>query len=83
MIELDFSKADPEPETEATNDDEPPHRPAPEPQPGLAFTSVFGVVLGLVLLTLFAGPSLDYTRKTAAQLFAPEQYISAVLGRED
>lgn len=50
--------------------------------PGLAFTSVFGLVLGLVLLTLFAGPALDYTTKTAEQLFEPQQYISAVLGRE-
>ncbi|SDW60407.1 multisubunit potassium/proton antiporter, PhaD subunit [Ruegeria halocynthiae] len=56
---------------------------APEPHPGLAFTSVFGVVLGLVLLTLFAGPALEYTSKTAEQLFTPDIYISAVLGREE
>ncbi|MCA0906015.1 monovalent cation/H+ antiporter subunit D [Ruegeria marisrubri] len=56
---------------------------APEPQPGLAFTAVFGAVAGLILLTLFAGPALEYTSKTAEQLFTPENYISAVLGREE
>ncbi len=56
---------------------------APEPYPGLAFTSVFGAVLGLVLLTLFAGPALEYAGGTAAQLFTPDDYISAVLGGEE
>ncbi|MTI03873.1 monovalent cation/H+ antiporter subunit D [Roseibium sp. RKSG952] len=70
-------------EHDPENDEEIPYLPAPEPQPGLAFTSVFGAVLGLVLLTLFAGPALEYTSKTAEQLFTPEQYISAVLGREE
>ena len=70
-------------EHDPENDEEIPYQPAPEPQPGLAFTSVFGAVLGLVLLTLFAGPALEYTSKTAEQLFTPEQYISAVLGREE
>ena len=58
-------------------------QPAPEPLPGLAFTAVFGSVAGLVLLTLFAGPALEYTSKTAQQLFTPENYISAVLGGEE
>ena len=56
---------------------------APEPQPGLAFTSVCGLVAGLILLTIFAGPALTYTSKTAEQLFTPEHYISAVLGGEE
>ncbi len=56
-------------------------RPAPEPQPGLAFSAILGAVLALVLLTLFAGPVLEYSRQTASQLFAPQQYIDAVLGR--
>ncbi|MES0823803.1 monovalent cation/H+ antiporter subunit D [Ruegeria sp. SCP11] len=58
-------------------------QPAPEPNPGLAFTAVFGAILGLVMLTLFAGPALNYAGKTAEQLFTPEDYISAVLGGEE
>jgi multicomponent K+:H+ antiporter subunit D len=68
----------PKPEEE---DAEP--QPAPEPHPGLAFTAVFGLVGGLILLTLFAGPALEYTSKTAEQLFTPEDYISAVLGEAE
>ncbi len=68
------------PETEP---DENPPIAAPEPNPGLAFTAVFGLVAGLILLTVFAGPALEYTSKTAEQLFTPEQYISAVLGVEE
>lgn len=69
------------PPTEA--DEQAPALPAPEPNAGLAFTAVFGLVLGLVMLTLFAGPALTYADKTADQLFAPEHYISAVLGGEE
>ncbi|NOD62790.1 MULTISPECIES: monovalent cation/H+ antiporter subunit D [unclassified Ruegeria] len=68
---------------EPVEDEEVPAPVAPEPQLGLAITAVFGLVAGLILLTLFAGPALEYTSKTAAQLFAPENYISAVLGREE
>ncbi|WP_170605061.1 monovalent cation/H+ antiporter subunit D [Ruegeria arenilitoris] len=70
------TEADPE------NQEEIPHPPAPEPMPGLTFSAVFGLVLGLVLLTLFAGPALQYASNTAEQLFTPENYISAVLGGE-
>ncbi|WP_281971810.1 monovalent cation/H+ antiporter subunit D [Ruegeria faecimaris] len=56
---------------------------APEPSPGLAFTSVFALIIGLVMLTLFAGPAMNYATSTAEQLFAPENYISAVLGVEE
>ncbi|WP_170387383.1 monovalent cation/H+ antiporter subunit D [Ruegeria atlantica] len=70
----------PAPEDE---DEETPALPAPEPNPGLAFTAIFGAVLGLVMLTLFAGPALNYAGKTAEQLFTPEDYISAVLGGEE
>ncbi len=69
-------------EPDPENEEEIPHPPAPEPMPGLTFTAVFGLVLGLVLLTLFAGPALQYTSNTAVQLFTPENYISAVLGGE-
>ncbi len=58
-------------------------QPTPEPHPGLAFTAVCGLVGGLILLTLFAGPALEYTSKTAEQLFTPEDYISAVLGEAE
>ncbi|WP_300072387.1 monovalent cation/H+ antiporter subunit D [uncultured Ruegeria sp.] len=68
---------------DAPEEEETDERSAPEPQPGLAFTAVFGAVAGLILLTLFAGPALEYTSKTAEQLFTPERYISAVLGGEE
>ncbi len=67
----------------STPEDEDTPKTAPEPQPGLAFTSVCGLVAGLILLTIFAGPALTYTSKTAEQLFTPEHYISAVLGGEE
>ncbi len=68
-------------ETNTEDNSEFAPRPAPEPQPGLAFSAIFGAVLALVLLTLFAGPVLEYSRQTASQLFAPQQYIDAVMGR--
>ncbi len=68
-------------ETDTEDNSELAPRPAPEPQPGLAFSAIFGAVLALVLLTLFAGPVLEYSRQTASQLFAPQQYIDAVMGR--
>ena len=67
-------------ERDPENEEDVPAIPAPEPNPGLAFTAVFAMAMGLVLLTLFAGPALEYTNKTAEQLFTPENYISAVLG---
>ncbi|WP_170572644.1 monovalent cation/H+ antiporter subunit D [Ruegeria atlantica] len=69
--------------TPGDEDEETPTLAAPEPNPGLAFTAIFGAVLGLVMLTLFAGPALNYAGKTAEQLFTPEDYISAVLGGEE
>ncbi|WP_170549680.1 monovalent cation/H+ antiporter subunit D [Ruegeria atlantica] len=71
------------PAPEVEDDEEAPALPAPEPNPGLAFTAIFGMVMGLVMLTLFAGPALTYAGKTAEQLFTPENYISAVLGGEE
>ncbi|WP_171210852.1 monovalent cation/H+ antiporter subunit D [Ruegeria sp. HKCCA5426] len=71
------------PEADQENEDGVDAVPAPEPQPGLAFTAVFTLVLGLVMLTLFAGPALQYASSTAQQLFTPEDYISAVLGGEE
>ncbi|MEM7318915.1 MAG: monovalent cation/H+ antiporter subunit D [Pseudomonadota bacterium] len=53
--------------------------PAPEPNPSLAFSSVFLLLAGLVALTLFAGPALNFATATADQLFTPTAYIEAVL----
>ena len=54
---------------------------APEPVPGLAFVAVFGLLAGLVTLTVLAGPVLDFTEATAGQLFDPSDYIATVLQR--
>ncbi len=70
-------------EQDPENEDKAEPAPAPEPQPGLAFTAVFAAALGLVILTLFAGPALQYASRTAEQLFTPEDYIAAVLGDEE
>ncbi len=70
-------------EQDPENEDKAEPTPAPEPQPGLAFTAVFAAALGLVVLTLFAGPALQYASRTAEQLFTPEDYIAAVLGDEE
>ncbi|GAA6199230.1 monovalent cation/H+ antiporter subunit D [Aquicoccus sp. SU-CL01552] len=54
---------------------------APEPVPGLAFVPVFALLTALVALTVLAGPAMRYTEATAAQLFAPADYIETVLQR--
>ncbi|MDX2485801.1 MAG: monovalent cation/H+ antiporter subunit D [Pseudodonghicola sp.] len=54
---------------------------APEPVPGLAFVPVFALIAALVALTVLAGPVMRYTEATAAQLFAPSDYIETVLQR--
>ncbi len=46
----------------------------------LSFAAVGGLIALLVAHTLFAGRIYAYTGATAAQLFAPETYISKVLG---
>ena len=52
----------------------------PEPPAVLSFVAVGGLLTLLVAHTLFAGPVYRVTSATAAQLFAPEPYISTVLG---
>ena len=47
----------------------------------LIFVPVFCLLSGLVALTLFAGPALNYAQATADQLFNSEPYRDAVLGR--
>lgn len=53
------------------------------PTPALPFIACFALLAGLVLLTVFAGPMMDYTEATAAQLFDPSHYIDAVLRRAE
>ncbi|MEP2718169.1 monovalent cation/H+ antiporter subunit D [Pseudophaeobacter sp.] len=47
----------------------------------LPFVACFALLSGLILLTIFAGPASHYAEATAAQLFQPEIYIKAVLGK--
>jgi multicomponent K+:H+ antiporter subunit D len=46
----------------------------------LPFVAIFGLLTGLVLLSVFAGPVHEYASATAGQLFDPSGYIDAVLG---
>ena len=55
--------------------------PVPEAR-RLPFVPVFALFGLLVLLTVFAGPVMDYSEAVAAQLFNPETYIGAVLKGE-
>ncbi|MEL7100252.1 MAG: monovalent cation/H+ antiporter subunit D [Pseudomonadota bacterium] len=59
----------------------------PEPEPrtpptALSYGAVAGLVALLVLLTAGAGQVHNYTRATAAQLFAPTTYLETVLGTQ-
>nr|WP_247676826.1 monovalent cation/H+ antiporter subunit D [Leisingera sp. HS039] len=47
----------------------------------LPFVACFGLLGGLIALTVFAGPATRYAEATAAQLFTPTAYIDTVLGR--
>ena len=51
--------------------------------PALPFVACFSLIAGLALLTVFAGPMMDYFEATAAQLFEPSIYIDAVLRRAE
>ncbi|MFN3576250.1 MAG: monovalent cation/H+ antiporter subunit D [Tabrizicola sp.] len=44
---------------------------------GLAFTATFGLLAGLVALTLLAGPVTAWLGITADSLYAPQDYIAA------
>lgn len=63
--------------------EDPDHEPtaAVATAPALPFVACFGLLAGLVALTVFAGPATRYAEATAAQLFAPTAYIDTVLGR--
>ncbi|MTH63103.1 monovalent cation/H+ antiporter subunit D [Paracoccus shanxieyensis] len=47
--------------------------------PTLAFVAVWALLAGLVALTVFAGPAMQFAEATAAQLHDPAGYLSAVL----
>ena len=51
---------------------EPDHSPEP-----MAFAAIGGLLAGLILLTVFAGPVKDWLDATAAALHAPTAYIGA------
>lgn len=52
----------------------------PEPQPALPLVAAFVLLAGIAGLSVMAGPVMGYAEATAAQLHAPEGYITAVLG---
>lgn len=56
----------------ATGEDAAPHDSEP-----LAFVAIGGLLAGLVLLTVFAGPITGWLDATAAGLHAPQAYIDA------
>ncbi|MGF1622428.1 MAG: monovalent cation/H+ antiporter subunit D [Rhodomicrobiaceae bacterium] len=49
---------------------------------GLAIAATLGILGGIVLLTVLAEPVNAFLRDTAGQLYAPADYIGAVLRRE-
>ncbi len=54
----------------------------PSGRPGLARAASVGALAAVVLCAVAAGPIAHYTAATAAQLFAPQGYIKAVLGAQ-
>jgi multicomponent K+:H+ antiporter subunit D len=62
------------------SDEEAPDLPKDMTSPALAFTATGGLIAGLVALTVLAGPVSRWMQGTAAQLFAPANYIDAVMG---
>ena len=70
------AERDPDPESEA---DESNTRDDSAPEPALPMATIGSLIALLVALTVFAGPATRVLSATAAQLFAPEPYIDAVL----
>ncbi|KEP69819.1 cation:proton antiporter [Thioclava dalianensis] len=64
----------------AVKDEETPELREDVTAPALAFTATGGLVAALVAVTVMAGPVSTWMQGTAAQLFAPAQYIDAVMG---
>lgn len=63
--------------------DEPVQDVADAASPALALTAAGALVAGMVLLTVLAGPVMDYAQATARQLADPMPYIEAVLLRQE
>ena len=57
-----------------------PESPVPSPPAIMSYVAVAGLVGLLIAHTAMAGPIHRYMTTTAAQLFAPEPYISTVVG---
>ncbi len=66
---LVFWKVEPRPETDA----------AAQPTAALPFVATGGLVAGIVLMTVFAGPVTAFLDQTSAQIFDTQAYIAAVL----
>jgi multicomponent K+:H+ antiporter subunit D len=79
-LQHDDTIAEPEIELEQVDQDDAPAAPR---APALPFVATFGLLAGLVALTVFAGPMTRYTTATAQDLFAPEAYIETVLANRD
>lgn len=54
-----------------------------QPQKALPVAVCFGLLMMLALLTVFAGPVMQYTQATAKDLFEPRAYIETVLANRD
>ena len=57
--------------------------PGDAPAPWLALTATATLIAGMALLTVFAGPMMDYAQATARQLIDPAPYVEAVLLRQE
>ncbi|HRO14153.1 MAG TPA: monovalent cation/H+ antiporter subunit D [Paracoccus sp. (in: a-proteobacteria)] len=51
--------------------------------PALALTAAAALVAGLAVLTILAGPVMDFAQATARQLVDPAPYVEAVLIRQE
>ena len=74
---------EPATETEEAGTDVSPEHDQAGKSSALPFVACFGLLGGLVVMTVFAGPMMGYAEATAAQLFAPQDYIETVLERAD
>ncbi|SHK01076.1 multisubunit potassium/proton antiporter, PhaD subunit [Shimia gijangensis] len=69
-----------EPDGTSGEDDAIDQAATASPIAALPFVACFGLLAGLVALTIFADPAMRYAEATAAQLFDTARYIEAVLG---